>query len=126
MSRNHKTLTKHGYLLSKNKLTNKQKKKIIQDLNVTPITHPDFGDDAESFPIYKEDESTYCIPRYYGIQHFGEPKKKIGFDDKQNRLRFKGNLRPKQVPIYEECIEKIKSNGGGIISLPCGWGDKIY
>ena len=42
--------------------------------------------------------------------------------DKVESLKFITKLRSEQEPIINKCIDTIKKDGGGIISLPCGFG----
>jgi len=122
---NHKILTRKGYILNKKKITASKKKKIEKDLIVEPISHPDFASDNQKFKIYLENEDSYCVPRYYGIQNFGKPIKEIPMDLTKINVNFKGSLRPKQIPIIDECLKRITNDGGGIISLHCGAGKTV-
>ena len=120
MSVDHKTLTRQGYVLLKKKLSEKQLKQIRNELEVTPETSSEFAMDVESFKVYTEDEKTICIPRYYGVQNFGKPDKVIPMDTNKIDIKFNGTLRDNQLPVITQCLESIKKDGGGIISLPCG------
>ncbi len=122
MSSKHKILTRQGYILSKKKLDKKKLAKIKNDLEVTPEVHPDYAVDVESFKIYAENKESITVPRYYGEKNFGKPTKIVPMNENKININFKGKLREKQKPIVEKCLESIKKNGGGIISLPCGAG----
>ena len=122
---NHKQLNKQGYVLDIKKITTEQHKKAIDDLTVSPKTHPDYSKGPISFPLYKIDDANLIIPRYYGIKNFGVPSKTVGLNGEKKNFKFIKQLRPNQVLIADECIEKIKKQGGGIISLPCGSGKTI-
>ena len=43
----------------------------------------------------------------------------------KRKFKFNGKLREYQTNIVDVCLKIIKSNGGGIISLPCGRGKTI-
>ena len=40
-------------------------------------------------------------------------------------LNSKEKLREKQMPVINKCLSSIKDRGGGIISLPCGFGKTV-
>ena len=81
----HKTLTRNGYILTKNKIDNDKLNLIKKELEVKPQLHPDYAGDNDSFILYKETEKTICIPRYYGETHFGKFTKKQGMTAKKNK-----------------------------------------
>lgn len=119
----HQILTQQGYILSKSQLNNKwNEKKIKRALTVKPIAHPDFKEGNESFEIFTQDTNTITVPRYWGIQNLGTPKENCLSGAPQIDINFKHNLRPIQQPVAEECLNRIRSDGGGIISLHCGFG----
>jgi len=121
----HKTLSRQGYVLSKSELTDTQLKKVKKDLLVIPKVDPNFNDGVEGFNVYHEDKRYIYIPRYYGIKNFGpyvyeDPLAKVKID-----VIFKGKLRDSQKSIADECIGKIMDKGGGILSLPTGYGKTV-
>lgn len=125
MSNDHKVLTRQGYICSKKKLQKDKLLKTKKDLTVTPIVNQDYNADVESFEVYKENKGSVCVPRYYGVKHFGEPNKVLPLEGVGSRMRFKRKLRPNQEPIRESCLKEINEKGGGIVSLPCGYGKTI-
>ena len=122
MTISHKTLARNGYILKKNKLTKKELCQIKADLEVLPQSNPDYQVDIEPFNVYTEDNDTITVPRYYGIEHFGQPTKIIPMNTNKMDIVFKGSLRDNQIPVIDKCLDIIKKDGGGIISLPCGFG----
>jgi superfamily II DNA or RNA helicase len=115
-------LGSNGYAIFKNSLSTKTLRKVYRDLYVQPLM---IGVPAHlkppKFKLYKESSRKIYIPKYYGIQEFGVPKKII------HSLEFKGSLRPKQMPIVNSFLQHCgKEEGfGGIISVPCGWGKTV-
>ena len=63
-----------GYALYKNSLTLKQQLFIRDELTMKPYVQNSLGK-ANTFPIYLESEKKLYVPRYWGINNFGIPKK---------------------------------------------------
>lgn len=121
---NHKITTRQGYILSKDELDKKQILKIRKELTVVPKLNPDYTDGIEGFEVFNEDKNYICVPKYYGIEKFGKPVKNKIKHEKID-ICFKGNLRPNQQEVADICIKKIKKFGGGILSLPTGYGKTV-
>jgi superfamily II DNA or RNA helicase len=116
-------LTLEGYVIPKNKLTDKQLNFIKKDLTVTPL-NSDFakeGDTSTKYKVYKTDKDNVIIPRYYGIDKFG-PAESDDFDPKKAKIVFTGNLRDYQKEIIDTCMKHVKKRGGGMLVVPCGHG----
>ena len=116
-------LTKKGYIISK-----KEQEKCIQfkkKLNVKPYL-PDSVPIQQKimnkpFKIYKESENHLYIPKFFGIKELGKVPSQERKGDEIN-VEFNGTLRSNQKEIIEKSIEKYHEIGGGILSLPCGFG----
>lgn len=121
----HKSLQKQGYILSKDKLDQKTINKVKRDLTVTPNVNKDYNGPSESFKVYKETKFSLVIPKYYGIDNFGDHVKTVGLKGEKVKMKFLGKLRNHQVPVNNECLKSIKEKGGGIISLYCGFGKTL-
>jgi superfamily II DNA or RNA helicase len=120
----HKQVSRRGYILHKDKLTFDEKKKILQDLTVTPMVLPtfQFGNSPRKFNIYLESEKRYYLPRHYGIKHFGTPIEtsiKAGLDID---IQVPYDLLPHQHDGYKKILDTLENVGGGIFSLYCGGG----
>ena len=114
-------LTRNGCCINKDNLSDKELKELRNELTVIP--NVDIGYDENErieFPVFTENDSQIFIPRYYGIKKFGKMKSNI--QSKTSIFSFNGKLRDYQLPIVEECLKKIKKEGGGIMSVPCGFG----
>ena len=111
-----------GYtILKKNKSASEQEK-IRKDLTITPKSQmPGFAK-LPSYPIYRESQEKIYLPKWYGLENYGLYKKeKITYGDDIN-LIFSGSVREEQVPIVDAYM---KSNHGGLIELPCGFGKTV-
>ena len=114
-------LRRGGYAIRKSQVSQKEKKKILRELYVTPrVKGSVSGIPPQSFPIYRESLTRLYVPRHYGESTFGPPSSNVLSPGvKCPNLVFAGSLREKQKPIID--IFK-QSNGGGVISVPCGFG----
>ena len=116
-------LTKKGIRLPKKIIKQQILDDIKEKLTVTPKVNLDYGAEALPFPMYRENEFALYYPRYFSQKNeYSIPKKMNG---ENININFLGKLRKLQQPIAKQCISKIKNLGGGIISLPCGYGKTI-
>tara|TARA_X000000950_G_scaffold209388_1_gene251780 strand:+ start:258 stop:1745 length:1488 start_codon:yes stop_codon:yes gene_type:complete len=116
---------KRGYTVLKEQLTSSQIQKIRKDLTVQAYVNQDYGVKPSPFPVYCESTRKLYLPRYYGLANFGTPKlNKLDFGEEIN-LNFPLTLKDKQKPIVEKYLEVAKDIGGGIISVPCGYGKTV-
>lgn len=116
-----------GYHIDPKEITNEQYRKIIDELTVYPykmeITPEEIQ--ATKFSIYKKtDDGELIVPRYYGISRFGKPQTQ-SFDSEEIDIHFTKTLREKQQIVCDQAIKYIKRNGGGLLSVPCGFGKTI-
>jgi superfamily II DNA or RNA helicase len=61
---------------------------------------------------------------YYGINHFGRPLIK-NFDSEEIDVEFIKKLRPVQEEVCNKCINHMIEKGGGLLSVPCGFGKTV-
>jgi len=125
MSFNHKSLVRHGYILNKKNLTEEELNNIKKELTVTPKVDPDYNIKIESFEVFIELGDFICVPKFYGISKFGPPLKQISMDISKINVQFNGSIRENQLPVINHCLNVLKKDKGGIISLPCGFGKTV-
>ena len=117
-------LGQKGYSIYKNRITIQEHNYIRDQLTVAPYI-PKSPIKPQSFPIYLESPEKLYVPRYFGINNFGEPEEiKINKGEKVV-LNFKGVAYDYQQKIVDIFIKSVSSNnngGGGLIDLPCGKG----
>ena len=117
-------LTRGGFILKKEKLNNEEISKLRNELTVSPELQTNGGFcHPESFPVFRESQSRFRIPRYYGIQHYGQPIFKIP-NGVQINIEFNGQLKhsTKQDIAVDKALFHLNKFGGGILSLPTGFG----
>ena len=117
-------LTKKGYLIKKKDKNLKLIEDIKNELTVSPKNYYTGTVKQEKviFNVYQEDDKYLYIPKYYGLQKLGKPKKnkeKIGHPID---IKFKGKLRDYQENIVKKSIKYMDEKDGGLISLGCGQG----
>lgn len=128
-------LGKKGYTIAKSVLSPADYEFLKKDLFVKPeIFGYGQADGAREFPVYRENEKKMYIPRFYGIQRYGLPRKseiQIGEDI---NVTFAKPLRDYQneiVGIYGNyvnqsiCSGSLHKGSGGILEVPCGAGKTV-
>ena len=120
-----KILCDQGYIILKQNLTEEQIKLLKKDLNVKPFIHGKRGNFVKKFKIYKENDIKFCIPKFYGINHFGIPDINDISNGNDINLSFEGSLRDYQSKLINDNFEKIRDQLGGTISLPPGRGKTV-
>uniref|UniRef100_A0A6C0BT84 Helicase ATP-binding domain-containing protein n=1 Tax=viral metagenome TaxID=1070528 RepID=A0A6C0BT84_9ZZZZ len=117
-------LGKKGYTLFKNKINKIDESKILKDLIVKPVI-PKSIIPASKFPVYRESTKKYYLPRFYGIQNFGVPKR-IEIERGENiNIEFNGRLRDYQYNIVDKYINYVKDIGGGLLEIDTGLGKTV-
>jgi superfamily II DNA or RNA helicase len=117
---------KRGYVIIKKNWDPSVLNQIKKELLIQPFQSGDYGEPDEPFPIYSENTQKIYIPKYYGLEKFGQPDE-IKLDPGENiNLTFNGTLRSHQQEPISKCMEAFGTHstgrGGGILSLPCGEG----
>jgi superfamily II DNA or RNA helicase len=126
--KNHNTiLSRRGYSISKDFLSEKELKNIKKELTVTPIAQLNYGPSPPSFKVYKESKKRLYVPKSYGQQKFGTPEldKMKNLNVENIDIDFKGSMREKQLPVIETFLKECDNSGGGIVCLPCGFGKTV-
>ncbi len=119
-------LGKRGYILRKSFFTKKQIDEVKGELTVKPHVPDDFGGPPEEpFPIYLENDKKLYIPKFYGIEKFGMPIENQMTPGEDINLEFNLQLKNEQMIPAEETMKAYRGRGGGILSLPCGFGKTI-
>lgn len=117
-------LSRGGYILKKEQLSSNDITILKNVLTVSPELQNNGGFvNAESFPVFRESKSRFRIPRYYGIEHYGNPICKIPNGVPIN-IEFNGQLKKStnQDVAVEKALYHLDKFGGGILSLPTGFG----
>ena len=65
-------LGQKGYTIYKKDLNNEQQQFLKTELTAKPFTQGSFGPGASqthTFPIYRESDNKFYVPRYFGEEH---------------------------------------------------------
>jgi superfamily II DNA or RNA helicase len=133
--KNNAYLGKKGYTLLKSSLTKADETNIKDELTMIPFTGgATFGGDAEEkkFFVYRENTKKIYIPRFYGIERYGEPERSEISTGDTIECEFAGSLRERQIPIVNTYLEHVlngnKGNGrggGGVLEAECAAGKTV-
>lgn len=117
-----KYIGKRGYTIYKECLSDEDLNWIKNNLiakpriNGAPVQPP-------CFPIYFESTKKIYIPKFFGIDKFGDPDKILISDGEPISVKFNGTLRDYQKKIVDAYMLSVKSDiGGGLLDIPCGYG----
>ena len=118
-------LSKKGYILKKENITNEELLQIKSDLTAKPLTDEKYYKINNDYPIYSETKNNIIIPKMYGIAKYGKPKKNMpSYSGKMwdSPIEFTGELYPEQIEPVNALFKACKEKGGGILSLGTGLG----
>ena len=112
-----------GYYLPKNGLTKAQITDIKKHLTAVPKNsgYSDGNEEKSKYKVYRETDEYFIVPRYFGVDNFGQPEKTT-FTESKAKIVFTGKMRDYQEVIVEKCLKHLRLHGGGLLSVPCGMG----
>lgn len=117
-------LSSRGYAILKDDLDETERKYIREQLTIRPFV-PKAPVQPKPYPIYRESSTKIYIPRYFGIDLYGEPKvTKIGSGETIG-LDFQGELRDYQVQIVDKYLTHVAKGGGGLLDVDPGKGKTV-
>ena len=110
-------LSRTGYLIPKSDWTDQDKK----GLTVRPVVNEEYGIRPPAFRVYRTSKNNICVPQHYKVSKKCPDKRPTPVP---SRARFTGQLRDStsQNEAHDKLVEAMKTVGGGILSLPCGYG----
>jgi hypothetical protein len=120
-------ISKWGYSIFKDNLSIKELVDIKKKLVAKPIVseNSNFQVKDVNFGVFKETISRLYIPKMYGIETYGIPKKcpKNYFGDKWTEsIKFNGELYPRQIDPAKSLLDECVLKGGGILNIATGFG----
>jgi len=116
---------KRGYIIRKKNFSEKILNEVRNDMTVKPNVSNDYGLPEEPFKIFLENENKLYLPKFYGIEKFGVPEINTLKPGKDIDITFSLNLKEEQKIPAQHTINAYMEKGGGILSLPCGFGKTI-
>ena len=119
------SLGKRGYTILKDELTSHELYSLRKDLTVKPFINTSYGGTAVPFPVYCESKRKLYLPRYFGQKKYGKPITNKISEGEKITVEFPFSLKEKQIPIVDAYLKATEEVGGGIISVPCGYGKTV-
>ena len=118
-------LGQKGYSIYKENISVKEQHLLREELIVSPYV-PKAPVQPEGFAVYRESSKKIYIPRFFGINAYGEPDEvRIPKGDPID-VAFNGSLRDYQINIVEIYKNALGANGGGgLLEIPCGRGKTV-
>ena len=96
---------------------------IRTELYVKPISNPNFPSNEKPYPVFRISKSKVYLPRYYGIEKYGNIKNNLPFCS--INLTFNGIIRDIQQQTIDATLKTLDEFGGGLISLDTGLGKTV-
>ncbi len=116
---------KKGYVIPKLALSEKDKNMLLSELTVVPEVSKDFlAPNVDlSFPVYREDETNYYVPKFWALNKFGPQfVQPVVEKNSQVDFTFNGSLRGTQNEVVEHIMKKLMETHGGLLQLHTGYG----
>lgn len=117
-------LGQKGYTIHKEELTIEEQIKIRDELTVKPYLPKCLGQ-TTPFPVYRESNQKFYLPRFYGEQKFGKLTNTKLEKPEEIDIVFQGSLRDYQTKIVDIYTKSAKENAGGLLEIPCGRGKTV-
>ena len=116
-------LTSKGFIVQKQNLEPIDETDLVRDLTVQPIIPNQKFSQLEPFAVYRESNTRYRIPRFYGTNKFGVPCNKLPKPYSID-VEFTGVLKTEtfQDTACRLGLEQLRNKGGGVLSLGTGFG----
>ena len=118
-------LGQKGYTIKKENMEIKEQIELRNDLMVKPYVPKTSMAKPESFPIYRESKNKIYIPRFYGLETYGEPECNKLSRGKDIDIKFNGELRDFQKPIVDAYLNHAKKKGSGLLEIHTGAGKTV-
>jgi len=118
-------LGQKGYSIFKENISIEEQHWLREQLTVKPYI-PKSPVQPPAFHIYRESPKKLYIPRFFGLDNYGEPDESRIPDGTTININFNGNLRDYQQNVVNTYVSKMGAmGGGGLLELPCGYGKTI-
>ena len=111
-----------GYTIKKEFLDIEELNLIKKELTVSAYVPKSSLAKPTPFPIYRESRKKIYIPKFYGLENYGEPEAIITPEGKNINVKFKGSLRDYQKPVVNKWLKAARKKGCGLIEADCGAG----
>ena len=114
-----------GYSIKKKFISIEEQHQIRKELNVLPFVPKTSMSKPHPFPVYRESPKKIYVPRFYGLDTYGNPDDVTIKSGDNIDIEFNGDLRDFQKPIVKKYVDHVGSSGGGLLEVPCGRGKTV-
>ena len=114
-----------GYSIKKENITIQEQELIRKELTVKAFVPKSSISQPTPFPIYRESPNKMYVPRFYGVNTYGEPDAIKISDGIDIDVEFEGILRDFQKPIVKKYVKSAKTKGAGLLEIHCGAGKTV-
>tara|TARA_Y100000389_G_scaffold84773_2_gene81485 strand:+ start:2002 stop:3501 length:1500 start_codon:yes stop_codon:yes gene_type:complete len=118
-------LNTRGYIIRKKYLEKDDLRVIKRELSVTPYTPKVSYVKPQPIILYRESQYKIYMPRFYGLENYGNPEENNIPSGKKINLKFSGKLRDTQQPVADKFIKHVKKVSSGLLELHTGFGKTI-
>ena len=119
-------LGKYGYTIPKSELQDSDIYALKHELTMKPYQSCNIGGaNTVEYPIYRESGSKFYIPRYYGIEKYGQFKETKISKGADVHVPFNGKLYDYQYNIVDKYIDFVGESGGGLLDVEPGKGKTV-
>lgn len=114
-----------GYSIQKNTLSQTEMHELRNELTVKPNNSMPGYSSQISYPVYRESTNKLYIPRYFGIEKYGEVSKINISKGEDININFNGSLFDYQINIVNKYMKHIGDSGGGLLDVEPGKGKTV-
>lgn len=111
-------LGQKGYTIYKNNICVKEQKFLREELMVKPYM-PKSPVQPPAFPIYRESQNKIYVPRFFGVETYGDADETKLADGENIDVVFNGSLRDYQINIVKTYYNHVNNpyGGGGLLEI---------
>ena len=116
-----------GYGIRKSTLSKEEYRRLKKELTVIPLQSASESSFVQPTPVlcYRERVERFYTPKYYGIQHYGFPKKNYETEGTLISVSFNGALFDHQKPVIQSILDCLLKEDACIASLGTGFGKTV-
>lgn len=121
-------LSKRGYVIKKDSLSQDELKKLKLELLAKPLIDDKYNTKELDYQVYMETKTKIYIPKMFGINKYGLPNILL---DNFNGIKwsidieFKGTLLERQIEPVNAILKACEEKGGGILEAQTGTGKTV-